>query len=337
MALSTDRPAPTRARDGADRPARDGAPEGAWQLARALWGFSRGTQATLSVAQPLLGALLADPDPPPGRLALCLVACVAGYFAVFAANDLIDARLDRERFACLRAYEGFDIDGAGGRHPLAQGRLSLAAGVAWVALLGSVSLVLWALLHWVCAVLLVVAALLEALYCVLARVTEWKFLLTGVLVACGGCLGWFAMTPAVDRPVLWLFCVWLAAWEIGGRNIVNDWADVEEDVHLGVRTVPLRHGPRVSAALTFGSLAVAAVAGAGMLLGVWPAHGLLGPAATCAMLALSGWALIAPGLRLLRAPGPEHAMALFNRASLYPAAALGIVVAALLARHALPA
>ncbi|MDT0447097.1 UbiA family prenyltransferase [Streptomyces johnsoniae] len=295
--------------------------------ARALYGFSRGTQATLSVAQPLLGTLLADSTPPPGRLALCLLACLAGYFAVFAANDLIDARLDRERFAYLRAYQGFDIDSAGGRHPLAQGRLSRAAGGAWIAALGAVALAVGALLSWVCAALLAAAALLEAVYCGLARVTPFKFLLTGVLVAFGGCLGWFAMTSAVDRPVLWLFCLWLAAWEIGGRNIVNDWADVEEDVHLGVRTVPVVYGPRISGALTFGCLALATVAGAGMFAAAWPSHGLLGPAA---MLLLSGYALIAPGLRLLRDPRPRHAMALFNRASLYPAATLGLLLSGVL-------
>ncbi len=179
-----------------------------------------------------------------------------------------------------------------------------------------------------CAALLAAAALLEAVYCGLARVTPFKFLLTGVLVAFGGCLGWFAMTSAVDRPVLWLFCVWLAAWEIGGRNIVNDWADVEEDVHLGVRTVPVVYGPRISGALTFGFLGLAAVAGAGMFAAAWPSHGPAGPAV---MLLLSGYALIVPGWRLLRTSCPRHAMTLFNRASLYPAATLGIMLAGLLA------
>ncbi|WP_230423373.1 UbiA family prenyltransferase [Streptomyces radicis] len=299
---------------------------------RALYGFSRGTQATLSVAQPLMGALLADSTPPPERLLLCLGAALAGYVAVFASNDLIDARLDRQRFRHLRAYSGFDIDGAGGRHPLAQGRLSPAVATTWVLGLGTIALVLAAMLSWVCAVLLAVAALLEAIYCALARVTPFKFLLTGVMVALGGCLGWFAMTPHVDRPQLWLFCVWLAAWEIGGRNIVNDWADVEEDVHLGVRTVPVVYGYRVSGLLTVGALLLAAVAGAGM---VWTAFPSAGAPGVAVVLALGAYALLAPGVRLLRDPAPALAMALFNRASLYPAVTLAVITSGLLTHRLL--
>ncbi|WP_326600642.1 UbiA prenyltransferase family protein [Streptomyces sp. NBC_01803] len=297
---------------------------------RALYGFSRGTQATLSVAQPLLGVFLADGSPPPTRLGLVLTASLAGYFAVFAANDLIDAHLDRQRFAYVRAYQGFDIDSAGGRHPLAQGRLSPVMGMAWVATLGAVSLTLSAMLSWVCAALLITAALLEAAYCALARVTPLKFLLTGVMVALGGCVGWFAVSSEVDRPLLWLFCAWLAAWEIGGRNIVNDWADVEEDVHLGVRTIPVVYGYRVSGLLTFAFLAVAVVSGTGMAVASWPSCGVPGVAGTL----LAGlYALLAPGLRLLRDPYPENAMAVFNRASLYPPAMLLIIVACLAARQ----
>ncbi|MGK5532569.1 UbiA family prenyltransferase [Streptomyces sp. URMC 129] len=297
---------------------------------RALYGFSRGTQATLSVAQPLLGVFLADGSPSPARLGLVVAASLAGYFAVFAANDLIDARLDRERFAYLRAYQGFDIDSAGGRHPLAQGRLSPVAGAVWVTVLGALALTLSAMLSWVCAALLVAAALLEAAYCALARVTPYKFLLTGVMVALGGCVGWFAVSSDVDRPLLWLFCGWLAAWEIGGRNIVNDWADVEEDVHLGVRTVPVVYGYRVSGLLTFAFLAVAVVSGTGMAVAALPSCGPLGVAGTL----LAGlYTLLAPGLRLLRAPYPENAMAVFNRASLYPPAMLLIILACLAVRH----
>ncbi|WP_234347939.1 UbiA family prenyltransferase [Streptomyces specialis] len=298
---------------------------------RALYGFSRGTQATLSVAQPLLGVLLADGSPPPARFGLVLTASLAGYFAVFAANDLIDARLDRQRFRYVRAYQGFDIDSAGGRHPLAQGRLSPATAAVWVTALGAVALTLSAMLSWVCAALLVAAALLEAAYCALARVTPFKFLLTGVMVALGGCVGWFAVSSEVDRPLLWLFCAWLAAWEIGGRNIVNDWADVEEDVHLGVRTVPVVYGYRVSGLLTFWFLALAVVCGTGMAAAAWPSCGALGVAGA----ALAGlYTLLAPGLRLLREPYPENAMAVFNRASLYPPALLLIVLGSLAVRHA---
>ena len=88
---------------------------------KALYGFSRTTQATLSVAQPLLGVLVADQTSSPGRLALLTMAALAGYLAVFAANDLLDAPLDRRRLQFAGDYQGRDIDSAGSRHPLATG------------------------------------------------------------------------------------------------------------------------------------------------------------------------------------------------------------------------
>ncbi|WP_228080603.1 UbiA family prenyltransferase [Streptomyces profundus] len=296
---------------------------------RALYGFSRGTQATLSVAQPLLGLLLAG-GLPPGRLLLCALASFAAFFAVFAVNDLIDARIDQQRFAHLRDYDGFDIDSAGVRHPLAQGRLSLAMAASWVASLGAAALVLAALISWVCVVLFVAAALLEALYCKLARVTPYKALLTGVMVALGGCVGWFAVTNAIDQPVLWLFAIWLAAWEIGGRNIVNDLADVEEDIHLGVRTIPVVYGQRVSVVLAFGALLVAFLASVGMMVCAFPAFGLLGVAGT---VLAGGYALVTPGFRLLRDPHPRTALAVFNRASLYPVVLLLMALVGLAVRQ----
>lgn len=82
--------------------------------ARALYGFSRGNQALLSIAQPLVGALLATDHPAPGRLAAAVFATAAAFFAVFAANDLFDARLDRRSAAMAHTRAAPDIDSAGG-------------------------------------------------------------------------------------------------------------------------------------------------------------------------------------------------------------------------------
>ncbi|SOD67615.1 4-hydroxybenzoate polyprenyltransferase [Streptomyces zhaozhouensis] len=289
---------------------------------RVLYGFSRGTQATLSVAQPMLGLLLAG-GTSPGRMVLVGLAAFAAYFAVFAVNDLIDWNIDQQRFANLREFDGYDIDSAGVRHPLAQGRLSLPVAASWVASLGAVSLVLAAMISWVCVVLFVAAGVLEALYCKLARVTPYKTLLTGVMVALGGCVGWFAVTDAVNDPLLWLFALWLAAWEIGGRNIVNDLADVDEDKHLGVRTVPTVYGRRRSGVVSAVGLLVTFAASVGMVLEALPVVGLLGAAGT---LAAGGYALVWPALRLLRCSEPPTALDVFNRASLYPLVVLGFAL-----------
>ena len=120
---------------------------------------------------------------------------------------------------------------------------------------------------------------------------------------------------------------WMLAWEIGGRNIVNDFADVEEDTRLGVRTVPLVYGPRFAARLDFAFLSVTAIGGVLLqpIAGLGLAYGLVAAAAGIYLLVL-------PGLRLLRRPRPEQAMAVFNRASLYPPTVLaGLILALALA------
>ncbi len=75
------------------------------------------------------------------------------------------------------------------------------------------------------------------------------------MVGVGSLAGWVAMDGEVRLGDMVLPFSWMAAWEIGGRNVVNDFADVEEDVRLGVKTVPVVYGGRAAARLTIGFLA----------------------------------------------------------------------------------
>ncbi|MEO3765122.1 UbiA family prenyltransferase [Streptomyces sp. B5E4] len=292
--------------------------------ARALYGFSRGNQALLSIAQPLVGALLATDDPAPGRLTAAVFATAAAFFAVFAANDLFDARLDRRSAAMAHTRAAPDIDSAGGRHPLAQGRLRFAAGLAWVLLLGGIALAVAVALSWVCAVLFVCAALLEAAYCRLATVTAYKFLLSGAMVAIGACAGWFAFSGTVDPLRLGLLAVWMAAWEIGGRNIPNDLADVDEDTPLGIKTVPIVYGPRAAARLSAALLLLTAATACALAVTAWPFYGAVGLAVT-ALTAIP--TLVLPAAHLLRHPEGPTALTVFNRASFHPLGVLAAFVA----------
>lgn len=319
---------------------------------RAFYGFSRGTQATLSVAQPLIGALLATADPAPERVAAICLAAFAGFFAVFAANDLIDVRLDRRRsghdaHADAHAHAhadpaGPDIDSAGARHPLATGQLSLFAGTAWVVGLGTVALVITAALSWLCAALFLLAVALEVAYCLLATVTPYKFLLSGIMVAVGALAGWFAVADiagsteatgatgaieAGDLVRLGLLALWLAAWEIGGRNVPNDMADAAEDAPLGIRTMPVRYGLTAGAVLAFACLLVAAAASIGLAVAAWD---WFGPAGLAGAVLAAGYALVRPGLTLLRRPDAPTALAAFNRASFHPVWLLLALAAGLL-------
>jgi 4-hydroxybenzoate polyprenyltransferase len=116
--------------------------------------------------------------------------------------------------------------------------------------------------------------------------------------------------------------LWLFLWEVGGQNVPNDWADVEEDRRLGARTAPVFLG------LGGASRVVLAALGACAALGVLlPWLSPLRPS----LLALTGIGaagivlLALPALRLRHSRSPEDAFALFNRASYYPLTVLAVV------------
>lgn len=298
---------------------------------RKFIGLSRMTHSILDVAHPAAGALLVlGAAPRASTAALGLLSAFSGFTAVFALNDVMDAKVDAEKMAKYRKEsEAFDLDSVGTRHPIAQGSLSRGAAIGWVVFWGLLSLATAFLLKPLCALLLVAAVALELLYCKLLRVTHWKGLLSGVMVATGGLAGVFAVTDAPAPLAVLLFALWAAAWEIGGRNIPNDWSDVEEDVNLGVRTLPMRFGRPASSRIAAGfaaatilcSLAFPLAAPVGnriAYLGLALAAGLL-------LLAL-------PALRWLRERSVESAMAYFNKACFYPLAIFAALVVSLALR-----
>ncbi|MDO8689372.1 MAG: UbiA family prenyltransferase [Dehalococcoidia bacterium] len=81
-------------------------------------------------------------------------------------------------------------------------------------------------------------------------------MVTGLMVGCGALAGWTAVTGEVRASEMAVLLVWMFAWEIGGRNLVNDFADVEEDVRLGIKSVAVVHGPRLASRLTLVFLTV---------------------------------------------------------------------------------
>jgi 4-hydroxybenzoate polyprenyltransferase len=285
-------------------------------LAAAMFDMSRGRQALLSIAQPVLCALIALGGLPSVRVALLgMVAALAGELAVYSLNDVLDYRADAESLRAGKGdVTGFDIDTAFERHPIAHGHVSLSLGVAWVTFLCGVFAVSAWLLSPLCLLFFGVAVGLQVVYCLLRRVTWTKTIISGVMVGIGSLAGWVAVAPLSGRA-LWPF-LFLAAWETD-RNLTNDLADIESDSRVGLATVAHLYGPRVSAASVFGMMLVT-VALAGLLPMPWPARAL----------AVAGaiWSMAWPAWRLLRKPTPAMAAAHFNHVSVYPV----IVVVALL-------
>ena len=289
---------------------------------KVLLGYSRFLQAVLSLSQPALAAVIAADGLPSMRIIIIgLIAATAGNLSVFSLNDFLDVELDKKRFANLRNDMGFDIDSAFMRHPLAQGYLNHKVAILWTLSLGIVALILAYLLNPICSLLFILSVSLEIVYCKLAKVTHWKFLVSGIMVSLGAVAGWFAVAEKINLIPIAVFFLWISAWEIGGRNIVNDWSDVEEDQHLGIKTVPLIYGYKKSAWLTLIWLIIAVVSS--LLLALWTSLNVvyvIGSAAAGIIL------LIKPAIDLLKKPEPQVALILFNKASLYPFVMLTVVM-----------
>ncbi len=280
------------------------------RFAEAIFDLSRGRQALLSVAQPAIGALLAlGRIPSAHTVVLGLIAASTGYLAVFSLNDVLDRRVDERALREGKAeFEGYDIDTAFERHPLARGDLSFATSVAWVGSLGVVSAVCAFVLAPACLALFGLAVALEAFYCSLRSVTWTKTIISGLMVGVGGLAGWVAVAPLSARAVP--FFAFLGLWEIGGRNLPNDLSDLAADSRVGIRTVATVFGPVASARAT----AVVAWATLVPLAFMTDSY-----AVALASIVLGIWALALPSLALVRSPESSQAGAFFNRASLLPA------------------
>jgi 4-hydroxybenzoate polyprenyltransferase len=290
-----------------------------------LLGLSRTFQATLGIAQPALAAVLAlNAIPCMNKVIIGFITAWCGSHATFALNDYLDMEMDKKRFAHLKKFNGFDIDSMIVRHPLAQGYLTKKNVMIWITILGLITLIGAYWLSPVAAILFLVSVCLEIWYCKMAMVSAWKFLPSGIMVALGALAGWFAVTNRVDWPTIFAFLLWMYAWEVGGRNIVNDWSDVEEDRHLGIKTIPVVYGLKVAGGIIilFGILTILMSFIIGNLL-------KLNLIFFVGAALVGGYTLLLPELKLIKEKSTEASHVLFNRASFYPILMLFVLVISL--------
>ena len=281
--------------------------------AMALFASSRPLQAALSIAQPLFAAFLAVGGIPELRLlALLIIGSVAGMFSVFAMNDLLDSPLDKKSMR-LQKKNGWDIDSVVKQHPLGRGEVSHCQQIAWIAFTGLVAAAILYMLSPLALAFYFLAILLEAVYCRLAQVSALKALAAGLLVADGAAIGWFAAGGGWNLSMLSPLCLLFFAWEIGGRNIPNDFSDVLQDRKLGVKTAPAVYGAGFASRLIL-LFALLAVAG-NIVLG---ASASLGIPYLFISTAIGAMLLVLPAIALAKNPAPGEALRYFNKASLYP-------------------
>jgi len=301
-----------------DRPVAAGAGLPRLKLFLAL---SRTPHGVLDLATPAVAALLClGRFPSLSVIGLGLIAAFSGYTAVYALNDLVDYRADREKVlrGAFQQGEGY-LDAVWVRHPLAQGLLSVRQGFLWAAFWALVALAAAWALNPVSAGILLVGCVLEALYCRLQTVSHWRVFVSGVVKTLGGLAAVFAVEPRPSPLFLANLFLWIFFWEIGGQNIPADWHDVGEDSLFQARTIPVRYGSRVASGIAFASLSVSVV----LCLILLCSSSIQSSAILLVICLLLGvHYLILPGFRLLAIQDRLHASALFNRASYYPLAIL---------------
>jgi 4-hydroxybenzoate polyprenyltransferase len=294
-----------------------------------FWALSRTSHGLLDMCTPAFAALLWLGEFPPANVVLIgLLTTFAGYTAVYALNDVVDYRVDKEKAAAgILAAADCDIDGVIVRHPMAQGLLSFREGLAWAIAWAVVALVGAFLLNPVCVAIFLGGCALEALYCRLWRVSPYRTLVSGAVKTSGALAAVFAVDPLPSAVFLVALFFTFFFWELGGQNIPNDLMDTEEDRRLQARTIPVYYGVERAVAIAAASLAAVPV----FTVIVFQLGRLTQPSFFALLaLAASVGLLIWPGLRLFRDKDRFAAMRLFNRASYFPTALLAIVLMRLL-------
>lgn len=300
-----------------------------------FWALSRTPHAVLDISTPALAALLwLGAFPSLKVILLGLLTAFAGYTAVYALNDVIDFRVDRERVKSgeLPAAESY-LDDVMIRHPMAYGMLSFRQGVAWVIAWGVLALLGAYILNPICVIVFLAGCIFEAVYCLMLKISSLRTLVSGAVKTSGAVAAVFAVDPDPSFAFMLSLFVWIFCWEIGGQNIPHDWADIEEDRRLEAQTVPVRFGAERATTLILYTLLAA------VLLNIVVLHfsqAVFELWYVTAFLIAGIYFLIAPARRLYKIKERRNAMALFNRASYYPLALLAVMVVKLVVSAILP-
>jgi len=292
-----------------------------------FWALSRTPHGIIDMTTPCMAALLwlgAFPALP--VTVVGFITVFAGYTAVYALNDVIGYHSDRAKLQAGGfggAAHASDIDALMVRHPMAQGLISLPAGLTWAAGWGVVAAIGAYWLNPVCLLIFGAGCLLETVYCLLWRVSPYRTFVSGAVKSAGAIAAVFAVDPS-PSPVflLFLFLV-IFFWEIGGQNAPNDWTDIAEDQRFGARTIPVTFGLQRTRDIILGALLLAVLASLMMLL---VSQTAFGPVFYLLALAAGTYLLMWPAWVLYDSQRKTDAMRLFNRASYYPVALFAIVV-----------
>ena len=288
-----------------------------------FFALSRTTHGILDLATPAFCALLwLGGFPQLTVILLSLFTAFAGYTAVYALNDLVGVKDDREKFADNGINPGYSVEASKQRYPLARNLLSLKNGWLWAGTWFILALIGSYLLNPVIVFILLTAAVLEIIYCLLLKVTYLRTLVSGVVKTSGPIAAVFVVDSNPSSYFLLLLFIWLFLWEIGGQNVPADWNDTIEDRRVNAITIPIRFGVEKAGFIVIATLALTVIASCFLPLAS-PAN--LGLPYILASLLLGFVFLLKPGFQLYKFKEGRYAARLFDKASHYPLAQLVLI------------
>lgn len=292
-------------------------------------GLSRTPHGVLDVATPAMAAMLwLGHFPALATILVGLLTAFAGYTAVYALNDLVDVNVDRERLALKKKSQAvFHVDEVMAEHPVAQGLIPFKKGLAWVIFWTVTALIGALILNPFCALIFIISACCEGIYCKLLRITHLKIIPSAIVKATGGLAGLYAVDPNPSLGFAIFLFLWLACWEVGGQNIANDIVDMEDDARVGARTVVTVEGLNKSVFILLAAASMASFGGVTIYFLAGAGVGWLYPIGAAI---LAYFLLLKPARLVYESPEPRTAAFLFNRASYMPFSFLVLTVISIL-------
>jgi len=288
-----------------------------------FFALSRTTHGVLDLAAPAFSALLWLGDfPPVWKILLSIFTAFAAYTAIYALNDLVGMAVDKEKFAGQGINPGYSVEASAQRYPLAQNILSFKSGLLWMSGWFALALIGSYLLNPVIVFILTAAAVLEAVYCLLLKVTYLRTFVSGLVKASGPIAAVFVVNAHPDPRFLALMFVWLLLWEIGGQNIPADWNDTVEDRRVNAKTIPIHFGVEKAGLIVLTTLALTVIA-SGFLPLISPVK--LGLPYILISLLVGYIFLLRPAFQLYKFKDGLRAAKLFDQASFYPMAQLALI------------
>jgi 4-hydroxybenzoate polyprenyltransferase len=218
---------------------------------------------------------------------------------------------------------GNDLDSLIVRHPMAHGLLSFKEGLFWALSWALLALIGAYILNPVCVIIFLCGCALETFYCILWRVSLFRTIVSGAVKTSGAMAAVFAVDPHPSGTYIICLFFLFFFWEIGGQNIPNDGFDVEEDKRFNARTIPVVYGIPTANAIIVTAVILTLITSTVLFYLSWTIEHF---SFIFISVAVGIYLLLLPALKLNQSRKRSHAMALFNKASYYPAALLVIVL-----------